>query len=116
MGRTRESCTLLVLAEPSVVLQALRPLSAIWRALAGVGSVVDSTGAVLVVVSIGFGMMRSCSHARKAEFADNKRLKADLTATSSTLSMMAERGTTAEVVLLVVLTVVVVFLPLDCSN
>jgi hypothetical protein len=73
-------------------------------------------GSVLVVVLIGFGMMSCCSHVQKAEFADNKRLMADLTAISSTLSMMAERGTTTGVVLVVVLTVVVVIGLLDCSN
>jgi hypothetical protein len=71
---------------------------------------------VLVVVLIGFGMMRCCSHVWKAGFGDNKHLTAVLTAISLTLLTMAVRGTTAGVVLVVVLTAVGVFEPLDRSN
>jgi mannitol-specific phosphotransferase system IIBC component len=63
-----------------------------WAASAGVGSVVGLVVLMVLSTTMGFTMMNLCSHARKDELADARRLMADLTETSSTLSTQGQIG------------------------
>ena len=80
------------LAEPASVLRDLRDWLPIFNASAGVGSAGGALPSMAMGTSTGLGMMSCCNHVRKPELADNKRLTADFTAVSSTVSTVAMNG------------------------
>lgn len=90
---------------PEVVFLAFLPL--LWElrscaASAGVGSTVS---AGLLSTAVCWGMMSLRSHAEKDGSVDNRRLMADLTETSSKLSILGQIEATGVVVFVVALLV-----------